>query len=183
MLVLLKDILKYHHVNKNHSFDKHLLDAINQLECKQTKNIGEDVYQSIKSEMQKKDITANKLNKTGLHKILQYIGYNEYHDVHKIYYEITKKTPISLSQWTTEIMQDHMLYQRTYDQIKSKEKSNAQNKFYKLLRMCIRRSGFVPRKDDWFMIEEKIPLYEEDAKKICKKLGWEFIELIFTDFL
>ena len=167
-------------VTKSNPLDKHLLDAILQMECKQNKEISDDVYVQIYKEMDKKKLKPERLLKTDLHKILQYIGYNEYHDVHKIHFEITKKPPISLYQWSSEIMQDHMLYQRTYDQIK--EKSNAQNKFYKLLRMCIRREDFIPRKDDWFMIEEKISLYEADAEKICNILGWEYKELIFNNF-
>ena len=47
--------------------------------------------------------------------------------------------------------------------------------------MCLRREEFVGYKDDWFMIEEKITLYENDTKKIYKNLGWDYTELHFND--
>ena len=166
---------------KNNPLDKHLLDAITQMECKQSKEIPEEIYDQIKSQMTKKDIGINRLTKTNLHEILQYIGYTEYHDVHKLHYDLTKKEPIEISKWSSEIMADHILYQRTYNQIK--EKSNAQNKFYKLLRMCMRREGFVPKKDDWFMIKEKIILYEADVEKMYAILEWDYEELNFDNFL
>ena len=165
----------------NYSLDKHLNDAIMQMECKQKKEIPNEVYKNIYRELNKNDITIKSLTKIQLHNILQFLGYTDYQDVHKIHYEITKKAPIELSQWKNEIMQDHMLYQREYDKIKPEEKSNSQNKFYKLFRMCLRREEFVGYKDDWFMIEEKITLYENDTKKIYKNLGWDYTELHFND--
>lgn len=168
--------------NKNNTMNKHLYDAINQIECKQRKDIHVSVYDKIRREMEKKGITTETLTKTKLHKILQYIGYTDYHDVHKIHHDITGEQPLDLSNWTAEIMQDHMEYQQMYDRIKPEEKSNSQNKIYKLLRLCMRRDGFAPKKDDWFMIEEKIDLYETDARLIFEKLGWEYTEIRFVDF-
>lgn len=169
-------------INKNYSLDKHLMAAINQMECTQNKDISNSVYDKIRKEMEKKNINSSRLTKKDTQRIMQYIGYTEYEDMHKIHYEISGKPPIKLSQWTKDIMQDHMCFQRAYDTIKPPEKQNSQNKFYKLLRMCLRRPDFIPRKDDWCMIEEKIELYDDDTKIIYDMLGWEYAPINFNTF-
>lgn len=156
----------------------HFVDALNRFQGKQTSKIESRVLETLRKEISFHALTPQTISKDHIYMFLsenKLSGY--YDDINLLYGILTGKQANDLSKYETELMSLFDKQEEIYEKIKPPERANSLIVNYKLFKL-LQLVGYPCKKDDFYILKTRQKLEEHDEiwKKICKSLGWKFID-------
>jgi len=164
----------------NYTRRGHFKEAMDKFEGKQNTTIPERVFEVIKDEMKKNDISKSKLTKDHIFTFLQQYGYGDYYeDTNLIHFRLTGKPPPDISKYRTRLLELNDIVEKDYDEVKNEERVNALNVYYKLYKL-LDRLGYECKMEDFNFLKTRAKIIEHDEVmgKIFNKEGWDFTQTV-----
>ena len=159
----------------------HLNEILNQIQARETTDIPQEVYEMVLNEIKKERISdLTKLNKNKVRYFLKKLNLNKYYEhIATIINKLNGLPPPNLTKDVEEKLRIMFReIQGPWMEI-TKTGKNFLNYFY-VLHKCVELLGHDEYKILFPLLKsrEKIHLHDMKWKKICDKLGWEFIKSI-----
>lgn len=139
--------------------ETHFRDAMNNFECKQTKEIPPEVIDLILKEIARNKLTPQTIKKNQLYNILEYLELNIYYeDINMIYFMISGKESPDITEIRAELFEMHRELDEMFNAIKEHKESSLNINFqlFKFLQLL----DFNCSRDDFFFI--KTPANEKE---------------------
>ncbi len=152
----------------------HFKEAIDKFQGLQNTNIDQKVYDTIRKEQKKYNISN--LTKEHIRLFLSENGYSKhYEDSTLIYSTLTGTKSPDISMYETELLSKFEQAEAVYEKVKDPDRTNSLNVYYKLMKL-LQIVGYVCKIEDFdIMKRDKITEHDETWEKICQYLGWPFI--------
>jgi hypothetical protein len=139
--------------------ETHFRDATNNFECKQTKQIPQQVIDLILKQIALNKLSPKTIKKDQLYNILEYIQLNIYYeDINMIHFLITGEEPPDISEIIGELFEMHRELDEVFNATKEQKESSLNINFqlFKFLELL----DFNCSRDDFFFI--KTPANEKE---------------------
>ena len=155
----------------------HLREILAQFQAKESTQIPEEVFESIKNQIKKERIQIKDLTNKKAKEILKNLGYNKYYEhIPFIKDKLGIKPPVMSPELEETLCNLFMDIQKPYSKYCPKERVNFLNYYYTIYKLCelLGERQFLP----FFpMLKDREKRIEQDQiwKKICQELDWEFI--------
>ena len=158
----------------------HLREILAQFQAKESTNIPQEVFESIKNQIRKERIEIKDLTNKKTKEMLKNLGYNKYYEhIPFIKDKLGIRPPIMSQELEETLCNLFMEIQKPYAKFCPVDRVNFLNYYYTLYKLCelLDETKFLP----YFpMLKDREKRIEQDQiwKKICEELQWKFIPTI-----